>query len=64
MPGQRLYNVICSEVVLDSILLQINDVRSGMYELGILLSFSAVPPSWVRGVIAPSGISRGDEVFS
>ena len=64
MAGQRLYNVLCSELVLDSILLQINDVRSGMYELGILLSFSAVPPSWVRGVITASGFFHGDAVFS
>ena len=44
MAGQRLYNVLCFAPVLDSIILQIVDVRGVVYDSGILLSFFAVPP--------------------
>ena len=47
MAGRRLNNVLCSEPVLDSIILQINDVRSDLCDSRIELSLSAVPPSCV-----------------
>ena len=46
----KLYDVLASQNTVDTILPDVAHVQGSLYELGVLVSFTAAPDEWVRAV--------------